>query len=105
MAAGNISKWDVHQWKLYFHWMGHVARMNPERWTHKVLRLKDLSHIAKLKEEFGHQTHGRRVHVWRLEWPLYRYVRNWMTMAGEAEEWQRAWIGWLHWRKNATIAG
>lgn len=104
MAAENILKWDVYQWRLYFNWMGHVARMGSDRWTHKVLRYKDLAYIAKLKEDFGYQTPGRPFRAWRLEWPLYQFAKDWLDHARDSAAWQRTWTDWLQWRKFANIS-
>ena len=98
LATHGHQKWDIQQMRLYYDFMGSLARMrqhDPDRITHQILCYKDLDYIASLEAEFGNQTHGRRFHAWRLESPLYKHVRDWKRRAQCPSEWNASWSNWL----------
>ena len=102
LETHHLEKWDEHQQHGYYNFMGHLARMglrDAQRVTYKVFRFKDLRYIAAVQSEFGHQTHGRRLHVWRLEWPLYKHNRDWLRRAHSASEWNAGWHAWWNLRR------
>ena len=108
LTSHGIDKWDIQQFKMYYDWMGHVARMEQHSAhciTYLVLRYRDLGYISAVKREFGHQTHGRRLHVWRLEWGLFKHDRQWQTLAQSSVAWRAQRNDWLCWRLWTPIAG
>ena len=101
LETHHLQRWDEQQMHTYYNFMGLLARMgqrDPQRSTYKVLRFKDLGHIAALQAEFGHQTHCRRFHAWRLEWPLFKHDRNWMCRAQSIFAWNEGWRSWWDFR-------
>ena len=87
--------------------MGHVARFenhDPDRVTYKVFRYKDLKYITDLQAQFGHQTHGRRLHVWRLEWDLFKFFgADWQELAKSEQAFNSRWEAWLDWRLSKKL--
>ena len=101
LARHGCDRWDISQLKLYYDWMGYVARIgsySPDRLTYLVLQYRDLKYIDSLVEEFGHQTHGRRLHVWRLEWDLFKWDKSWQDIARAKKSWAERRSSWLEWR-------
>eukprot|EP00973_Karenia_brevis_P019064 2613929-Karenia_brevis.AAC.1 len=102
MAQGRFRKWDIHHLHMYYNWMGHLARMatyDPERVTNRVFQYKDLHYVFDLQSRFGDQTHGRRLHVWRLEWDVYKYFGDrWQQLALDKRAFNVRWDSWLEWR-------
>ena len=97
LQTHHLQRWDEQQMRVYYDFMGFLARMrqrDAQRLTYQVLRYKDLNYIAALQAEFGHQTHCRRLHVWRLEWPLFKYDHNWQCKAQSMSEWNASWPSW-----------
>ena len=91
---------------LFFDWMGYVARLqlyDPQRVTYKVFRYKDMRYVIALKAQFGHQTHGRRFHQWRLEWDIWKFMGpDWTNAALDERNfnWRiDAFLEWRHMRK------
>lgn len=95
LTQHSVRRWDVRQLSIYYAWMGRLARMQPDKVSYIILRHMDLKYIKHLQAEFGHQTHGRRLHVWRLEQQLFDYDPDWMALALSRDSWKKSMETWL----------
>ena len=86
-------------------WAGHVARMvqyDARRLTYKLLQYKSWDWIQNIsKENGGSQLHGRRLHVWRWEWPVCKFFgkQSWQAAAQDKTSWNQQlenMINWMH---------
>ena len=69
-----------------------MARMklyDKDRIAHRLLEYKDIQFLRNYKSERGWQGHGRRLHVWRLEWRLstFFYHRGFKESTMDQASW------------------
>ena len=91
-TEAKFEHWDTRYVQLRLEWGGHVARIgtfDPTRLTYRVFRhwnYEAIRHIAN--QNGGKQNHGRKIHIWRWEYYMYKYINpNWFTQAQDREVW------------------
>ncbi len=88
-----LEHWDTRYVQLRLEWGGHVARLgtfDPTRLTYRVFahwNFAAIKHVAD--ENGGRQNHGRKIHIWRWEYYMYKYINpNWFAQAQNREVWK-----------------
>ena len=100
--------WDAFYHRLVFSWGGHVQRISkydPSRLTFQVLKFRNWAWIQNIADQNnGQQLHGRRLHVWRWERPLYSFFRpkglTWEQQANDNVNWETLLDIMVEWRTN-----
>ena len=96
--------WERHYHRSVFKRGGHVARIvqyHPTRVTYRALKHKDWESIqVTALQNSGDQLHGRKVHVWRWERPLYKNFGDdsWQQAAQHKLSWTSCLEEMVHWR-------
>ena len=98
-----IESWHATAHRQVFEWAGHIVRFqkyDPGRLTYKVLKFKDWSWLQRFaKQNRGRQGHGRNIHDWRWEKPLYALFKphDWKEHA-QNRDWAENINTKVHWR-------
>ena len=98
-----IEGWDESFHRSVFSWGGHLARMrtyDPDRASHQVFLYKNWQWIKRQSDDRGNQHHGRRLHVWRWERPLYKFFlpEPWEQQALNKQSWNSKLDEMVAWR-------
>ena len=99
-----VPGWDWLYHRSVYAWGGHVARIgvhDPSRLTSKTLQFRCHQWLTNVSlYNRGNQLHGRCLHVWRWERPLYKYHTNmdWQNVAQNAEYWNAHLDEMASWR-------
>ena len=106
LQQSGTESFDARYHRLVFKWAGHVQRIglhDEDRLTFQMLRFKSWSWIQGVAAAHGGaQLHGRRLHVWRWERPLYKFFATqgctWESAAEDKTRWTDLLDTMVAWR-------